>query len=291
MPVILPIPPSTVTFIDPITQGVNIQWQNFLQSIAQVSGTFAPTDAEYWVSTANAGLTNEINLGTLTTGYMKLTVAAAIGLPSTVASIPGTDVTGAALTKTDDTNVTLTLGGAPSTALLRAASLTLGWTGTLSVARGGTNLASGTSGGILGYTGTTTLASSALLAAGYTVIGGGAGATPTAVATGAPVVVALTDGATPALDASLGTVFTLSAAGNRTIAVPSNPTSGQKIVIEHTASGGARTLALNTGAGGFRFGTDITGLTATSSGKTDYIGCIYNGGASFFDVVAYVKGF
>lgn len=45
---------------------------------------------------------------------------------------------GAALTKTDDTNVTLTLGGTPATALLVAASLTLGWTGSLAVARGGT---------------------------------------------------------------------------------------------------------------------------------------------------------
>jgi hypothetical protein len=44
----------------------------------------------------------------------------------------------AALTKTDDTNVTLTLGGSASTALLNAASLTLGWTGTLGVSRGGT---------------------------------------------------------------------------------------------------------------------------------------------------------
>jgi hypothetical protein len=47
-------------------------------------------------------------------------------------------ITGAALTKADDTNVTLTLGGTPATALLAAASLTLGWTGTLAVARGGT---------------------------------------------------------------------------------------------------------------------------------------------------------
>jgi hypothetical protein len=46
---------------------------------------------------------------------------------------------GAALTKSDDTNVTLTLGGTPNTALLVAASLTLGWTGQLSLARGGTN--------------------------------------------------------------------------------------------------------------------------------------------------------
>jgi hypothetical protein len=44
-------------------------------------------------------------------------------------------VTSAALTKTDDTNVTLTLGGSPTTALLAATSLTLGWTGTLAAAR------------------------------------------------------------------------------------------------------------------------------------------------------------
>lgn len=43
----------------------------------------------------------------------------------------GSSITPAALTKTDDTNVTLTLGGTPSTALLQATSLTLGWTGTL----------------------------------------------------------------------------------------------------------------------------------------------------------------
>jgi hypothetical protein len=61
----------------------------------------------------------------------------------------------AALTKTDDTNVTLTLGGSASTALLNAASLTLGWTGTLAVSRGGTG--TGTAGiaafnNITGYT-------------------------------------------------------------------------------------------------------------------------------------------
>jgi hypothetical protein len=50
-------------------------------------------------------------------------------------AIAGSDITGAALTKTDDTNVTLTLGGTPATSLLRAASLTLGWTGTLADAR------------------------------------------------------------------------------------------------------------------------------------------------------------
>jgi hypothetical protein len=53
------------------------------------------------------------------------------------ANIAGTDVTGAALTEVDDTNVTCTLGGTPGTALLRAVSLTFGWSGTLAVGRGG----------------------------------------------------------------------------------------------------------------------------------------------------------
>lgn len=68
-------------------------------------------------------------------------------------------VTGAAaLTKVDDTNVTLTLGGTPASALLAATSITAGWSGTLSVARGGTALsASPTNGQLLigngtGYT-------------------------------------------------------------------------------------------------------------------------------------------
>ncbi len=41
----------------------------------------------------------------------------------------------AGLTKTDDTNVTLSLGGSPTTALLTATSITLGWTGTLAYSR------------------------------------------------------------------------------------------------------------------------------------------------------------
>lgn len=50
--------------------------------------------------------------------------------------------------------------------------------GTLAVARGGTGLGSGTSGGILGYTASGTLASSSALTQHAIVLGGGAGATP-----------------------------------------------------------------------------------------------------------------
>jgi hypothetical protein len=69
----------------------------------------------------------------------------------------------AALTKTDDTNVTLTLGGSASTALLNAASLTLGWTGTLATTRGGTGLSSFTANGVLYASSTSALATGSAL--------------------------------------------------------------------------------------------------------------------------------
>ncbi len=72
--------------------------------------------------------------GTLT-GYLKGNGTSAF---TAVSSIPASDISsGASLTRVDDTNVTLTLGGSPTTSLLAATSLTLGWAGTLSVPRGG----------------------------------------------------------------------------------------------------------------------------------------------------------
>lgn len=56
-----------------------------------------------------------------------------LGAPTPLPAIP--TVTPSALTKTDDTNVTLILGGSPSTSLLAATSLTLGWSGTLADVR------------------------------------------------------------------------------------------------------------------------------------------------------------
>lgn len=79
-----------------------------------------------------------------TSGTFAVTASSPIVLSATTGNLtcPTCLVsTPAALTKTDDTNVTLTLGGTPSTALLQATSLTLGWTGQLSVARGGTGAA------------------------------------------------------------------------------------------------------------------------------------------------------
>jgi hypothetical protein len=53
-------------------------------------------------------------------------------------NIAGTDVTGAAISTSNDTNILITASGNTSNALLRTMTLTAGWTGQLSVARGGT---------------------------------------------------------------------------------------------------------------------------------------------------------
>lgn len=84
----------------------------------------------------------------------------------------------AALTKTDDANVTLTLGGSASTALLNAASLTIGWTGQLAATRGGTGFGSYAVGDILYADTTTTLAKLPDVATGNALISGGVGVAP-----------------------------------------------------------------------------------------------------------------
>lgn len=78
--------------------------------------------------------TGALQSGTVGSAGQVLTSNGA-GAIATFQTIP--TVTPAALTRTSDTNVTLTLGGTPATALLQATSITVGWSGTLSAARGG----------------------------------------------------------------------------------------------------------------------------------------------------------
>jgi hypothetical protein len=76
--------------------------------------------------------------------------------------------------------------------------------------------------------------------------------------------VALTDASSVAVDLSLGNNFTLTLAGNRTLAAPSNVTAGQSGVIVVTQDGtGSRTLAFNS-IYKFAGGSAVT-LTTTAS--------------------------
>lgn len=63
------------------------------------------------------------------------------------------------------------------------------------------------------------------------------------------------------------------------------PTNGQKLILRITDNGTARTIAFDTGSGGYRVvGTTLPG--GTTANKTIYIGCIWNSAVNFWDVVA-----
>lgn len=96
----------------------------------------------------------------------------------TVALTSSNVATATSLAANQGTTTTILHGNAAGTPAFSAVVLTADVSGILPVANGGTNLASGTSGGVLAYTASGTLASSGALTANLPVIGGGAGAAP-----------------------------------------------------------------------------------------------------------------
>lgn len=119
------------------------------------SGQLSPARGGTGVNNGTNTLTLAGNLATSGAFASTFTMTAATsvtfptsGTLATTSQLP----TPAALTRVDDTNITLTLGGTPSTALLQATSITAGWSGQLSLARGGTNAdlsAAASNGGIV----------------------------------------------------------------------------------------------------------------------------------------------
>lgn len=102
-------------------------------------------------------------------------------------------------------------------------------------------------------------------------------------------VVALTDGVNIATDASLGNIFTVTLAGNRTMDNPTNGTVGQTIIyrIKQDATG-TRTLALGTE---FRGSTDVPLPTLTTTANAvDYVMFIRSS-VTTWDILATNKGF
>lgn len=61
----------------------------------QVGGGVAPVDAQFWVSTADATLTSEVNMGSLGSGILQQTVALGVATPS-ILTMAGTSVLGRA---------------------------------------------------------------------------------------------------------------------------------------------------------------------------------------------------
>lgn len=118
----------------------------------------SPTSALLAATSLTLGWTGQLGLArggthadlSATGGAGQVLKQTTLGGNVTVATVAASEIaSGQALTRVDDTNVTLTLGGTPLTALLTAASITVGWSGTLSAARGGTGLGSYSVGDLL----------------------------------------------------------------------------------------------------------------------------------------------
>ena len=80
--------------------------------------------------------------------------------------------------------------------------------------------------------------------------------------------VALTDGATIAVDMATGFNFSVTIAGNRTLGNPTNPKVGQSGCFKITASAADRTIDRS---GNFKCTADLTFPVTITSGNTAYI--------------------
>lgn len=88
-----------------------------------------------------------------------------------------------------------------------------------------------------------------------------------------PQTTTLTDGATIALDASLGDHFVVTLGGNRTLAAPTNPKGGQRITLAVIQDGtGSRTLTFNAA---YDFNGATPSLNAAASAVTLFL-FVYN---------------
>lgn len=130
--------------------------------------------------------------------------------------------------------------------------------GIVPVTAGGTGIASGTSGGILGFTGSTTLASSGVLTANQLIIGGGAGATPSTLAAGSQYQSLVMGAANPGYAA-----VNLAQSAAVTGVLPNANTTADNA---NTPSA----IVTRDGSGNFSAGTITASLTGVASGNTTY---------------------
>jgi len=102
--------------------------------------------------------------------------------------------------------------------------------------------------------------------------------------------VTLTDAAPVATNAALGTYFRVTITADRTLANPTNPVDGQRVIWEiEQGSGGSKILTLGSD---FAFGSDLTEVVLSiTAGKKDLIGAIYSSVMAKWLVVMFIKGF
>jgi hypothetical protein len=224
------------------------------------------------------------------------------GLTPSTATSGAVSVAGTLATTNGGTGLTtFNSGGA-----VYASSSSVLTTGTLPVGSGGTGLTSGTSGGIPYYSATNTLASSGALTADQFLIGGGAGAAPSAssllqvaaaVTTGnyvraigyADTVTALGNtGAAINIDVTSGGVFTATLTGSCTFTLRypvSTGSSSFTLILTNDGTAG-RTVAWAGGSFVFPGGASALSRTTTANAVDVWVFFTPNGGTTWYGNIA-----
>ncbi len=180
-------------------------------------------------------------------------------------------VAGQPLTRVNDTNVTVTLGGDHATALVNAASLTMGWSGQLGLTRGGTNASLTPINGGVAYSTASALGISAAGSSNDVLRSGGAGAptwsAPAALTKADDTNVTLTLGGSPST--SLLAASSLTLGWNGQLAVPRGGT-GLSTLTTNRIPYGNGTSAFQSHADLTFNGTTFATSAATFSGHIQH---------------------
>ena len=223
------------TVNDSITQLVE-------DSVAQTA-TQSVTSADWTLTTTGSGAANQARCAILkptgTPGVSRNIIAPSsskayivINQSDGAVVVKGSATTGVSIAAGKNACVAWNGSDFVKIASNEAVSLTSGVSGTLPVGNGGTGTTSGTSGGVLYYSATNTLASSGALADNNFVIGGGAGAAPESTNL-LTVAAAVTTGN---YVQALGYADTVTALGNTGTAINIDITSGGVFTATLTGS-------------------------------------------------------
>jgi hypothetical protein len=187
----------------------------------------------------------------------------------TVTSVGGTGtVNGITLTGTVTSSGNLTLGGT-----LGSVDLTSQITGTLPVANGGTGATTITANNVVLGNGTSAVQVVAPGASGNLLTSNGTTWTSTTPAAG-DAIQALTDAATITWDVASGNVGTVTIAGNRVMAAPTNLIVGA-MVLKVTQDGtGSRTLTWNSA---FKWSAGTAPVLSTAANAVDIVSFVCDG--------------